>query len=136
MVAAGRPYPHPMRVFAPDLGPWPVRLLRWAARAASVVSLGLLTMFATSGGEWPSAREWLLIAFFPVGVAVGTALAWRHEVLGGAVTAGSLVAFYALVGATGGGWPGWWFVAFAAPGVTLLPCGLAARAARRAGAQS
>jgi hypothetical protein len=125
-----------MRVFAPDLGPWPVRLLRWAARAASVVSLGLLTMFATSGGEWPSAREWLLIAFFPVGVAVGTALAWRHEVLGGAVAAASLAAFYALVRLLGDASPGWWFVAFAAPGIALLTCGLAARAARRAGAQS
>lgn len=116
-----------MRVFAPDLGPWPVRVLRWGARAASVASLGLLTMFATSGGEWPSAREWAFIAFFPVGVAVGTALAWRHEVLGGAVAAGSLVAFYALVGALGGGWPGWWFVAFAGPGIALLACGLVAR---------
>lgn len=125
-----------MRVLAPDVGPWPIRVLRWAARAASIASLGLLIMFATSGGEWPSPREWMYIAFFPVGVAVGTALAWRHEVLGGAVAAGSLLAFHAVVAASGGGWPGWWFAAFAAPGIALLPCGLAARAARHRAAQS
>lgn len=125
------PYPFPVRVFAPDIGPWPVRVLRWAARAASVASLGLLTAFATSGGDWPSPQEWLMIALFPLGVALGTALAWRHEVLGGLVATASLAAFYGLVTAVSGEWPGWWFTAFAAPGIALLPCGLVARAVAR-----
>jgi len=95
------------------------------ARAASVLSLALLVMFAFSGGNWPSPREWLLIAFFPVGVAVGTVLAWHREVLGGAVTLVGLVGFYAIAAVADASRPlGPWFVAFALPGLLLLACGL------------
>ena len=110
---------------APNRGPRPVKVLRMLARAASVLSLALLVMFAFSGGNWPSPREWLMIAFFPVGVAAGMVLAWRHEVLGGAVTIASLVGFYAIAWSADASRPlGPWFVVFALPGLLLLACGL------------
>ena len=118
-----------MRGFvAPNIGPPIVRAVRLLARTASIVSLLLLTQFAFSGGEWPSLREWLLIAFFPVGVAAGTIIAWRREVLGGSIAAGSLLVFHALLlmrdSATS---PGPWFLAFASPALALGACGLVAR---------
>jgi hypothetical protein len=113
-------------LLAPNSGPRPVKALRWLARATSVASLALLAMFATSGGNAPSANEWVLLAFFPIGVSIGTIVAWRSEIVGGALTLASLVIFHLLVAFLGsGGFPGFWFAAFAAPGIVLLLCGLA-----------
>jgi len=112
-------------LIAPNRGPLPVKLLRVLARAASLLSLGMLVLFAFSGGNWPTPFEWLLIAFFPVGVAVGMVLAWHREVLGGAVTLVGLVGFYAIAAVADASRPlGPWFVAFALPGLLLLACGL------------
>lgn len=117
-------------LLAPNVGPAAIRVLRVLARVASLVSLWLLSLFAFSGGNWPTAGEWLLIAFFPVGVAVGTVLAWHREVLGGAIAAGSLLAFHAiLLIAEGKPSPGPWFVVFASPALALLACGLVTRRA-------
>lgn len=120
------------RILAPNVGPAPVRVLRVVARAASLASLCLLAMFATSGGGWPKASEWILIAFFPVGVAAGMVVAWHREVLGGALAASSLLAFHLLIIGLGNRpWPGPWFIVLALPGLALLACGLAsARPAR------
>jgi hypothetical protein len=110
------------------MDPMPVVVIRWLARAASLASIGLLVAFATSGGSWPTALEWALIACFPVGTVVGMAIAWRKEIAGGLVTLASLAAFYAIYAVAGGGPPtGPWFVAFAAPGLALLGCGIASR---------
>ena len=119
-------------LLAPNRGPRPVKVLRMLARAASVLSLALLVMFAFSGGNWPSPREWLMIAFFPVGVAVGMVLAWHREVLGGAVTLAGLAGFYVIALTADASRPlGPWFVVLASPGMALLACGLvSARAAR------
>jgi hypothetical protein len=117
-------------LLAPNAGPAAIRVLRVLARVASLVSLWLLSLFAFSGGNWPTAGEWLLIAFFPVGVAVGTVLAWHREVLGGAIAAASLVAFHViLLAAEGKPSPGPWFVVFASPALALLACGLVTRRA-------
>ncbi len=51
-------------------------IVRWLARIASLASIAMLAVFATSGGNFPTAGEWLLIAFFPVGVVVGMIVAW------------------------------------------------------------
>lgn len=117
---------------APDAGPAPVRVLRWVARAASLASLGLLAMFALSGGDAPTASEWLMLAFFPIGVAIGMLVAWRSEILGGSIAAASLGAFYAIVSLDASRPPmGPWFVVFASPALVLLVCGLMARASLR-----
>ncbi len=119
-------------ILAPDLGPVPVRLLRWVARAASLASLSLLAMFATSGGAAPTASEWLMLACFPIGVAVGMLVAWRSEIIGGAIAVASLGAFYAIVSLDSSRPPmGPWFVVFASPALALLACGVMTRVARR-----
>lgn len=121
-------------MIAPDAGPTPVCALRWLARAASLASLaslGLLAMFATSGGAAPSGFEWLLLAFFPLGVALGTVVAWHREILGGVIAASSLAAFHALLLLDGSRpAPGWWFLVFASPALALLVCGVTVRVAR------
>ncbi|XVJ59878.1 MAG: hypothetical protein HEQ23_10930 [Tepidisphaera sp.] len=109
--------------------------LRWVARAASVVSIGLLAAFAFGGGEpgLPTAKEWVALAFFPVGVVAGMVLAWWKEVPGGLVTAASLAAFYGVMYAERGAVPGGpFFVLFSLPGLVLLVCGLLDRRARTA----
>lgn len=117
--------------------PVAVDVVRWISRAASLASIGLLIAFATSGGGWPTALEWALIACFPLGTVAGMAIAWRREIAGGSVTLASLVAFYAIYAVAGGGPPtGPWFIAFAAPGLALLGCGIAARLTRRSATAS
>lgn len=117
---------------APDAGPVLVRVLRWIARAASLGSLGLLAMFATSGGDSPSASEWLLLAFFPIGVAVGMVLAWWREILGGTVAGASLAAFHLIVALDNARpFPGVWFLVFTSPALALLACGFMTRASLR-----
>ncbi len=112
-------------LIAPNHGPLPVKVLRLVARAASLLSLGMLVLFAFSGGNWPTPFEWLMIAFFPVGVAAGMVLAWHREVLGGAVTLVGLVGFYAIAAGADASRPlGPWFGVFALPGLLLLACGL------------
>jgi len=117
-----------MRMLATDTGPLSIRVLRWTARAASLVSLAFLAMFATSGGAAPSGYDWLLLAFFPVGVALGMIVAWRREILGGVIAASSLAAFHALL-LLDGSRPaaGWWFLVFASPAFVLLACGVTTR---------
>lgn len=113
---------------APNHGPLPVKVLRLLARAASLLSLGMLVLFAFSGGNWPTPFEWLMLAFFPVGVAVGMVLAWHREVLGGAMTFVGLAGFYAISWSADASRPlGPWFVVFASPGLALLACGLVTR---------
>ncbi|MDX2116208.1 MAG: hypothetical protein SFZ24_11415 [Planctomycetota bacterium] len=102
--------------------------LRWAARLASLASIGVLALFATSGGGMPRPFEWLLLACFPIGVVIGMLAAWRHEIGGGVVTAVSLVVFYGLMFVRDGQIPTTpWFAVLAGPGLVLLVVGLAWR---------
>lgn len=100
----------------------PVRALRLIARVGSLASLALLAMFATSGGDWPTWREWVAIAFFPVGVALGMIVGWRREALGGILTIASLAAFYAWMFALGSRALGPYFLIFSAPGLLFALC--------------
>lgn len=107
--------------------PAPLLILRWFARIASLASIAMLAVFATSGGNFPSASEWLLIAFFPVGVVVGMIVAWWREIAGGIITLLSLAAFYTTLLINSGHAPTTpWFIIFASPGLLLLICGLLA----------
>lgn len=92
-------------------------VLRWAARLTSIGVVALLLQFA-SGEDFSkvSAREWVGLSFFPLGVIIGLAMAWWREVIGAAVTASSVSAFYVVYGALLGGRVGGpWFVVFASP---------------------
>jgi hypothetical protein len=68
-------------------------------------------------------RDLVGLLFFPFGVGVGMIVAWRWEGLGGVITIGSLLAFYAALRIMDGRFPrGPWFALVAAPGVLFLVC--------------
>jgi len=106
----------------------PLRVLRWSARMLSILVVGVLLLFAFGEGLHLSqftARELVLFVFFPLGVCLGLALAWRWEGLGGGVTVASLAAFYLVHRLSSSGFPrGFALVAMAAPGFLFLVCWL------------
>ena len=110
-------------------------IIRWMARAWSIASVGfILLMFIGSGlaeGFDPAQftpRDWVGLFFFPFGVCLGMIVAWRRERLGGGITVGSLLAFYAAMRVMSGRFPrGPWFALVAAPGVLFLVCWLLSR---------
>ena len=70
-----------------------------------------------------TSRDLVGLFFFPFGVGLGMIVAWRREGLGGGITVGSLLAFYAALWAMDGRFPrGPWFALVAAPGVLFLAC--------------
>jgi hypothetical protein len=74
-----------------------------------------------TGGFHLATREWILFGFFPGGVCLGEALAWRWEGWGGVLTVGSLAAFYALHRLWWGYFPhGFAFLTLAGPGFLFL----------------
>ena len=103
-------------------------IVRWMARTWIIASVGfILLMFIGSGlveGFNPAqlaSRDWIGLFFFPFGVCVGMIVAWRWEGLGGGITLGSLVAFYAVCRILGSNFPrGPWFAIIAAPGILFL----------------
>lgn len=108
-----------------------LRVLRWSARGLSILAVGVVLLFAFGEGlnlSHFTARELVLFLFFPIGVCLGMALAWRWEGLGGSVTVASLVAFYLAERLTSSSFPrGFAFVALAVPGFLFLLCWLWAR---------
>ena len=107
--------------------PMPVRAIRWTARVWSIASLGFVLLMAVGELLHPHAaapatvRDLVGLLLFPGGVCVGMVLAWRWEGLGGGVTVGSLLAFYAWLRILDGRFPrGPYFALVAAPGVLFL----------------
>ena len=106
-------------------------VIRWIARIASIGSLLLLAAFAFGPHErgHATAQEWVGLAFFPIGVALGMLVAWRYEMTGALLSIGSLGAFYLIYG--------WWirgavpkgpyFLLFTAPAVLFLIAALLSR---------
>ena len=99
-----------------------VLALRWTARVWSAASVALLLGFIVGEGFYPSGlNQWLGLLCFPIGISIGMILAWWKEGLGGSITVGSLLAFYAVHLTTAGTFPkGWAWSAFAAPGFLFL----------------
>jgi hypothetical protein len=108
-------------------------VIRWTARILSIISTTLLLLFMFGGREAfdvskLTAREWLGLAFFPFGVIVGFVVAWWKEGLGGGITVLSLLAFYLVFALLWNrGFPGWWFLVFAFPGLLFLAAHLLSR---------
>jgi hypothetical protein len=98
--------------------------LRWIARAASLLSIGLILMFLIGDSFNPARvrpREWVGFAFFPVGVATGMIVAWWKEGFGAVITLASLVAFYGIYGwLMGSNVNSAAFIIFAMPGFLFL----------------
>jgi len=94
----------------------------WAAAAVlMLLAFSVGELFMEDGERGPTPAEWVGLAFFPGGVALGHVLAFRREGLGGMVSVGSLGAFYLWNLITRGGLPGGpFFVLFAFPGFLFL----------------
>jgi len=101
--------------------------IRWIARVWSIASVGFVLLIA--GGELVSPhaaapatlRDFIGLFFFPFGTCVGMILAWRWEGLGGGITVGSFLAFYAALRIMDGRFPrGPYFALVAAPGILFL----------------
>jgi hypothetical protein len=99
----------------------------------------VLLMFIGSGlaeGFNPAqftSRDLAGLFFFPFGVCLGMIVAWRREGLGGGITVGSLLAFYAALRVMDGRFPrGPWFALVATPGILFLVCWLLSRGLRKA----
>ncbi len=104
-----------------------VTAISWIARLWSITSLGFVLFLLA--GEFidphsaapATLRAWLGLFLFPFGVCLGMIVAWRWEGLGGGITLGSLVAFYAVCRILDGNFPrGPWFAIIAAPGILFL----------------
>ena len=98
----------------------------------------VLLMFIGSGlaeGFNPAqfaSRDLIGLFFFPFGVCLGMIVAWRREGLGGGITVGSLLAFYATLRIMDGRFPGGpYFALVAAPGILFLVCWLLSRGVRK-----
>ena len=101
-----------------------LNIITWSARILSIVSVGVILMFIIGEGFNPALiklNEWMGLFFFPFGVSVGMILAWRKEGLGGSITIGSFLLFYAAHFITSRRFPsGWAFFVFAFPGILFL----------------
>lgn len=99
-------------------------VIRWTARVWAVAAIGVVLLLSVAEGLYPARpAEWIGLALYPGGVCVGMILAWWREGLGGGITVGSLVAFYAVYAATAGTLPrGPWWLVLAVPGFLFLWC--------------
>lgn len=104
-------------------------LLRWMSRIWSLLSIGLIVLFLVGEGLPPldmPLSDWFGLMLFPVGVGLGMLIGWRNELIGGAITLLSLLAFYLIYGLwLNGRLPdGWAFLAFSAPGIGFYLLGI------------
>jgi len=106
-----------------DLG-LPLAVVELLARVGSIASITFLVMLFVGEGFHPSevtAKQWVGLFFFPLGVTVGMIVAWWKEGVGAAITLGSLLGLYLVYGFFMryhiGGWA---FFVFASPGFFFL----------------
>jgi len=102
---------------------------RWIARIWSILSILFVLVFAIGEaaraiGPRPTLQEWVGLALWPIGAAVGLVVAWYREQLGGALTLVCLIAFYVWNLLRSGHLPqGPFFFLIAAPGLLFLLAG-------------
>ena len=109
------------------------KALSWVARIWSVTSIVFVLVFLIGEGlsgdaATPTASEWIGLALWPGGVVVGLIVAWFRRGLGGALTLGSLIAFYVWNLLERGRLPsGPYLFLVAAPGILFLLSSLLSR---------
>ena len=109
------------------------RVLNWIARVWSLAGIAFILVFVFGdvfGGQGvrPTAAEWIGLALWPVGVAIGLAVAWFRKGLGGAIASGSFIGFYVWNLLERGRFPrGPYFLLVAAPGFLFLLLALLSR---------
>lgn len=100
--------------------------LRWIARLLSLGVVAILAAFAFGEGT-PRPEDWLLLAFFPIGLVLGLIVAWWREIPGALLTLASLAAFYLICFANGKVPTGPYFAILASPAALFLIAGLLRR---------
>jgi hypothetical protein len=97
--------------------------LGWAARLLSVAAVGMVLLIYVGEGFNPmrlTMRESILMVLF-WSAMLGLVVAWRWEVIGGAMNVGGLLLFHVVHWLYTGGLPGGWaFSALALPGLLFL----------------
>ena len=97
--------------------------IRWAARLLAVLLVGLVVViFIGQGGFNPlklKGVEPIQMVFFWT-ACIGMVVAWRWQVIGGALSLGGMILFFAVEFATHGGLPGGLLLPDADTGHSLL----------------
>ena len=73
-------------------------VIKWIARAGGMLVGLFFLVFAIGegfsyGAVYPTAYEWVLVLFVPLGLIAGIVVAWWKEGLGALIIAGSVVMF-------------------------------------------
>jgi len=102
--------------------------VKWAARLAGAVSIGILALFVVShagAGEMkPDVFEIVGLLCFPFGVMSGLALSFRLDTIGGMTAIASCAAFYVWHFNRSGDFPnGIYFLLFTSPAILFLISG-------------
>jgi hypothetical protein len=100
-------------------------ILRWLARALSVVSIGLTLLFMFGEAPDPRSLAWkeiIGLLFFPTGFVAGLILGWHREAEGGLTAIACIAGFYLVYGLmfNGSVMQGWWVLIFGIPAFLLL----------------
>lgn len=104
----------------------PLLASRWIARLLSLAVIAIIIAFLGEGT--PKPKEWLLIAFFPIGLLVGLVLSWWREIVGALVAIASMAGLYAISFALSGKVPtGPYFELLASPALFFLIAGVLSR---------
>jgi hypothetical protein len=88
-----------------------------------VASVVVLAVFASHDlSSKPTAGEWAMLLFFPIGLSCGLLVSWWKELLGSCITLASLLLFYAVFVARAGTLPrgAALFAVFALPSLASL----------------
>ena len=97
---------------------------RWTARAIGTLLAALLLTFMIGEGYNPftmKLADAVHTLFMPVAVVIGLLLAWKWELLGGALTVIGMAGFFALDFLKSGRLPtGWLLYVLALPGLLYL----------------
>jgi hypothetical protein len=98
-------------------------VIRWTARVSAALLFGLVLLFMLGEGLPPLMRAPLAVRLLfaaHLATLAGLLLLWRWELLGGILTIGGMLAFYAINYCDAGTFPSGWFPLFYIPGVLSL----------------
>ncbi|MCU0688134.1 MAG: hypothetical protein MUE97_00075 [Phycisphaerales bacterium] len=91
----------------------------------SLLTILTIAIFAFGEHGTPTAKDWVLLAFFPIGLLLGLVLAWWRELVGGLIAVISILGFYVAVLIANGHVPTSPYIAIlATPGVLFVILGI------------
>ena len=100
-----------------------MKLIRWTAKVASLLSIGVLILFAFEPVHLSliTGEQLVGLAFFPGGLVLGLIISWWKEGVGAVMALASVLAFYLVYGLLlGNNVSSWAFLVFAIPAFLFL----------------